>query len=157
MEYWCKLILHIFFAKQLLNMMDSIFHISTDNSKLDIEVIHSFLINQSYWAKNRSLETVKKSIENSLCFGLYFGNKQIGFGRVATDFAVFAWILDVFIIDEYRGKGLSKEIINSILKHEGLQNIQRWGLATKDAHGLYEQFGFHKCLTPEIFMEKINE
>lgn len=132
-------------------------NISTDKSKLDTELIHRFLVNQSYWAKNRSLEIVKKSIENSLCFGLYFRDKQIGFGRVATDFAVFAWILDVFIIEEYRGKGLSKRLMESILKYEDLQNIQRWGLATKDAHGLYEQFGFHKCLTPEIFMEKLSE
>jgi len=137
--------------------MNSEFHISTDKSKLDIELIHSFLVNQSYWAKNRSLETVNKSIENSLCFGLYLEDKQIGFGRVATDFAVFAWILDVFIVKDYRGKGLSKKLMESILKYDGLQNIQRWGLATKDAHGLYEQFGFHKCLTPEIFMEKLSE
>ncbi len=137
--------------------MDHGFHISTDKSKLDIQLIHSFLVNQSYWAKNRSLEIVKQSIEHSLCYGLYFNNQQIGFGRVVTDYAVFAWILDVFIIDEYRGRAYSKKLIEAILKNDKLQGLQRWGLATKDAHGLYEQFGFHKCLTPEIFMEKVFE
>lgn len=137
--------------------MDKEFYISTDKTKLNIEVIHNFLVNQSYWAKNRSLETVKKSIEHSLCFGLYHNDQQIGFGRVATDYAVFAWILDVFIIDNYRGRGLSKKLMEAIMSNAKLKGLQRWGLATNDAHGLYEQFGFHKCINPEIFMEKVFE
>lgn len=96
------------------------------------------------------------SIGNSLCFGLYFNNQQIGFARVVTDYAVFAWILDVFVLKEYRGKGYGKMLINEIMTHHKLQNIHRWGLGTEDAHGLYEQFGFNKLTKPDSFMEKTN-
>lgn len=120
---------------------------------MDINLIHDFLSNQSYWAKGRSMDTVKQSIENSLCFGVYLDSKQVGFARVVTDFSVFAWIMDVFIIPEFREQGLSKKLIHSIINHESLQNLQRWGLATSDAHGLYEQYGFKPLSEPQKMME----
>ena len=138
-------------------MQENKFRISTEKSELDIISIHHFLSTQSYWAKGRSLETVKKSIENSLCFGLYIGSKQVGFARVVTDFAVFAWIMDVFILPEYRGHGLGKELMRSITTHEKLQNLQRWGLGTDDAHGLYAQFGFTSLSKPANMMEKVKK
>lgn len=136
--------------------MNNQIYISNNKEKLDISIIHNFLNNDSYWAKGRSLETIQKSIDNSLCFGVYCESQQIGFARVVTDYAVFAWIMDVFIIKEYRGKAYGKELMNAIKTHEKLQNIQRWGLATNDAHGLYEKFGFKLIERPEIFMESIS-
>jgi GNAT superfamily N-acetyltransferase len=133
--------------------MDDTFEISTDKSKLDIELIHHYLSNESYWAKGRSIETVVKSIENSLCFGVFCDNKQVGFARVVSDYAVFAWIMDVFILENYRNRGLGKELIKRIVNHENLQNLQRWGLGTEDAHGLYEKFGFKPLSKPENMME----
>ena len=127
--------------------------ISTDKKRLDIEVIHEFLSKDSYWAKGRDIEIVKRSIENSLCFGVYNDDKQIGFARVVTDYAVFAWILDVFILVDYRGKGYGKMLMNAIMTHNKLQNLQRWGLGTEDAHGLYEQFGFQPLRKPGNIME----
>ena len=122
--------------------MDTFF-ISTDKSKLNIQIIQQFLRNESYWANGRSIETIKKSINNSLCFGIYSdNNEQVGFARVVSDYAVFAWIMDVFIIEEFRNKGLSKLLMKEIMSHSDLQGLQRWGLGTNDAHGLYEQFGF---------------
>ena len=127
--------------------------ISTDKKRLDMDLIYKFLSEESYWAKNRDIETIKRSVENSLCFGVYDGNRQIGFARVVSDFAVFAWILDVFILKEYRGKGYGKTLMNAIMNHEKLQNLQRWGLGTDDAHGLYEQFGFTPLKKPQNMME----
>ena len=136
--------------------MNPPFHISTDKNLLDINLIESFLSNRSHWAKGRSRQTIERSIENSLCFGIYDGgNKQVGFARVVSDFAVFAWLMDVFIVEECRGKGLGKQLIASIMSHEKLQEIKRWGLATKDAHGLYEQYGFKSLSAPERMMEFI--
>ncbi len=133
------------------------FYISTDKSKLDIDMIESFLGKRSYWAKGRKRETIVKSIENSLCFGVYTDQgKQVAFARVSSDFSVFAWIMDVFVLEEYRGRGLGKLLMTSIMEHPDLQGLERWGLGTKDAHGLYEQFGFHKLKTPETKMEKTN-
>ncbi|TLX71171.1 GNAT family N-acetyltransferase [Labilibacter sediminis] len=134
--------------------MNSDYSISTDKQKLDIPLIHHFLVNDSYWANNRTLETVKTSIKNSLCFGVYSNNIQVGFARVVTDCAVFAWILDVFILKEHRGKGLGKLLMTAITNHDQLQTIKRWGLATDDAHGLYEKFGFELIKRPEILMQK---
>lgn len=128
------------------------FLISTDKSKLDLKIIHNFISN-SYWAKNRSLKTMKKAIDNSLCFGVYYGKKQVGFARVITDFTTFAYLADVFIIEEFRGKGLSKWLMNVILNYDSLKNLKRWFLATKDAHGLYEKFGFTKLKEPDKLME----
>jgi GNAT superfamily N-acetyltransferase len=129
------------------------FCISTDKSKLDLELIHRFLTNDSYWAKGRSKEVVKRSIENSLCFGVFKAKEQVGFARVVTDYAVFAWILDLFILRNYRKKGLGKLLVESIMKHAELQKLQRWGLATEDAHGLYQQYGFRIVRRPDTFME----
>ena len=129
-------------------------HISNDKSLLDLEMIHNFLTNRSYWAKGRSMETVKRSVENSLCFGVYENGKQVGFARVVTDYAVFAWLLDVFILEEYRGRGLSKQLMSAIISHPNLQNLKRWGLGTDDAHGLYQQFGFTALSKPNNMMER---
>ncbi len=126
--------------------------ISTDKSLLDLDIIYNFL-SGSYWAKGRTLSIVKKSIENSLTFGVYRKNVQIGFARVVTDYAAFAYIADVFILEEYRGKGYSKELIRQIMTHPDLQTVKRWMLATKDAHKLYSQFGFRILRNPERFME----
>ncbi|UOB17557.1 GNAT family N-acetyltransferase [Abyssalbus ytuae] len=127
--------------------------ISTDKKKLDIDLIHKYLSKESYWAKGRDIEIVKRSIDNSLCFGLYISNKQIGFARVVSDYSVFAWIMDVFILKNYRGKGYGKKLMKVIMTHKKLQNLQRWGLGTDDAHGLYEQFGFKLLSKPENMME----
>lgn len=134
--------------------MSNKFFISTDKSKLDLSVITNFLTNNSYWAKDRSIKTIEKSIKNSLCFGVYAqGYVQVGFARVATDYSVFAWIMDLFILEEYRKKGLSKLLMGEILAHPELQGLQRWGLATEDAHGLYEKYGFRVLSKPEMMME----
>jgi GNAT superfamily N-acetyltransferase len=129
------------------------FIISTDKSRLQIEVIQKFLTEDSYWARNRTPEQTRMAIENSLCFGLYFENKQIGFARVVSDFATFAYLGDVFVLEEFRGRGLSKWLMEVMISHPQLQNLRRWILATKDAHGLYEQFGFHGLKFPERWME----
>lgn len=133
------------------------FYISTDKSRLDVRLIHSYLSGESYWAKGRSIEVVRRSIENSICFGVYKGNDQVGFARVVSDHAVFAWILDVFVLESYRKHGLGKLLMAAILEHADLQNLQRWGLATEDAHGLYEQFGFVRIERPELFMQKVSK
>jgi N-acetylglutamate synthase-like GNAT family acetyltransferase len=117
------------------------FLISTDRSKLDVDVIHRFLA-RSYWAEGIPRETVMRSIENSLCFGVYDNPKQIGFARVISDFATYAYVADVFILEPYRERGLGKELMASIMAHPDLQGLRRWSLGTRDAHGLYAQFGF---------------
>lgn len=129
------------------------FLVSTDNSMLDINMIHHFLGQLSYWGKNISLQTVKTSIENSLCFGVYQQQKQVGFARVITDFATFAYLCDVFILPDYRKKGLSKWLIQNIRNHPNLQKLRRLVLATADAHGLYEQFGFSRMKNQDRWME----
>ncbi|MFB2971479.1 GNAT family N-acetyltransferase [Aerosakkonema sp. BLCC-F183] len=132
--------------------LQNIFSISTDKSKLDLDVIHNFLSN-SYWAKNIPLSVVQKCIDNSFCFGVYEGEKQVGFARVITDYSTFAYFSDVFILEEYRGFGLGKWLIETIMAEPDLQGLRRWLLATKDAHWLYRQFGFEELKTPEWFME----
>src|SRR5688500_14645144 len=133
--------------------MKDAFYISTDKSKLNLELIHKFLSNDSYWAIGRTLETVQTSIQHALCFGVYKADEQVGFARVVTDYSVFAWILDVFILKDYRKKGLGKMLMGAIMTHPALQKMQRWGLATNDAHGLYETYGFQRIKRPEVFME----
>ncbi|MEZ5103929.1 MAG: GNAT family N-acetyltransferase [Draconibacterium sp.] len=127
--------------------------ISNDKEKLDIQMIHQFLSKESYWAKERNIETIKLSIENSLCFGLFNDDEQIGFARVVTDYAVFAYIMDVFVRADYRGKGYGKMMMRAIMSHEKLQNVHRFGLGTEDAHGLYQQFGFTLLSKPQKMME----
>ena len=129
------------------------FVISTDKQRLQLHAIQSFLVNDSYWARDRTEEQTKKAIENSFCFGVYLGERQIGFARVVSDCATFAYLGDVFIIEEFRGRGLSKWLMESILEHPDLQGLRRWVLATRDAHGLYEQFGFHSLCFPDRWME----
>lgn len=129
------------------------FSISTDKSKLDLDVIHNFLSNNSYWAENIPLSVVQKCIDNSFCFGVYEGENQVGFARVITDYSTFAYFSDVFILEEYRGLGLGTWLIETIMAHPELQGLRRWMLATKDAHLLYQQFGFQELKTPEWFME----
>lgn len=126
--------------------------ISTDSSLLQLDVIHDFLKN-SYWAKNIPIEIVKKSIEHSICFGVYLDEKQIGFARVMTDQATFAYLADVFIVKEQQGKGYSKELMKFIMAHPELQGLRKFLLATADAHGLYNQFGFKELAKPERVME----
>ncbi|HJS55650.1 MAG TPA: GNAT family N-acetyltransferase [Chitinophagaceae bacterium] len=117
------------------------FTISTENEQLDIDFIHSFLT-RSYWAEGISKEVITRSIDGSLCFGVFANDKQIGFARMITDKATFAYLADVFIIEEYRGLGLSKWLMEVITSHPELKGLRRMMLATKDAHGLYKKFGF---------------
>lgn len=114
--------------------------ISTDRSRLQFETIHKFLV-ASYWANKRSVKTINKSIETSLCFGVYHDDRQIGFARVITDWATTYWLCDVFIDEEYRGRGIGKKLVETILNYENLKGLSGF-LGTADAHGLYEQFGF---------------
>ena len=130
------------------------FEISTDKSKLDIDLIHRFLVEESYWAQTRTFEQTRTAIENSICFGAYVEGKQVGFARVVSDHATFAYLGDVFIVAEYRGKGLSKQLMEAVVSHPDLQGLRRWLLATKDAHGLYEQFEFASLKFPERWMER---
>ena len=116
--------------------------ISTDNALLDLSVVHDYLSNKSYWATGRSVETIKRSIEHSLAFGVYKGEQQIGFARVVTDYATFAWIADVFILGSFRGQGLGTWLMEIVISHPKLQGFRRWTLSTKDAHALYRKFGF---------------
>jgi len=127
--------------------------VSTDKSKIDVETVHHFL-SRSYWAENIPLDVVRKSIENSLCFGMYHEEKLVGFARAISDFATFAYLADVFILPEERGKGLSKWLIGIILEHPQLQGLRRFTLATRDAHSLYAQFGFSLFDKPERWMQK---
>jgi GNAT superfamily N-acetyltransferase len=127
--------------------------ISTDKTKLDIPLIHNYLSKESYWAKNIPLEIVERSIENSLCFGVYLDDKQIGFARIMSDYATFAYLADVFILPAYRKRGVSKKLMEFIKEHPSLQGLRRWMLATLDAHGLYKQFGFSEMANPDRFME----
>jgi N-acetylglutamate synthase-like GNAT family acetyltransferase len=114
--------------------------------------VHKFL-NTAYWSKGRSIEIINKSVENSLCFGVYNKNEQLGFARVVTDFSIFAYLADVFILEEYRSLGIGKKLIQTILEYPELKDIKRWMLATTDAHKFYSQFGFNNLDQPEKFME----
>ena len=129
------------------------FIISTDKSKLNLHYIHQFLSTESYWAEGIPLTIVEKSIANSLCFGVYEGEKQIGFARIITDEATFGYLADVFIDKEYRGRGISKWLMNVISNLPFRQNLRNFMLGTKDAHKLYEQFGFTPLKSPERFMQ----
>src|SRR5256714_5737579 len=128
--------------------------ISTERGRLDLAVIHRFVSEESYWGKGRPLEVVRRSIENSLPFGVYRGAELVGFARVVTDYATFAWLADVFILQEQRGQGLAKWLIEVIVCHPRLQGLLRWLLATKDAHELYRRFGFTELQDPARWMER---
>ena len=126
--------------------------ISTDKDILNIPYIHQFLTN-SYWAEGIPITTVQRSIDGSLCFGVYKRRQQVGFARVISDLATYAYLADVFIDEQHRGKGLSKWLVKEILQYPDLQGIRRFELGTRDAHGLYAQFGFTPLPHPEIFMQ----
>jgi GNAT superfamily N-acetyltransferase len=120
------------------------YEISTDKKQLDLAMIHDFLSNESYWAKGISVEVVKKSIDNAFCFGVYHQGRQVGFARVVTDHATVAYLGDVFIIESHRNKGLGKRLVRTVMNHPELVGLRLWLLLTKDAHGLYEKYGFKK-------------
>ena len=127
--------------------------VSTDPARLDLDVIHGFLT-KSYWSKGIPRETVARAIENSLCFGAYASSaSQIGFARVVSDFATYAYIADVFVLESHRGQGIGKLLMECIKQHPKLQGLRRWNLSTADAHGLYSQFGFTPLKWPERYME----
>jgi len=128
------------------------YYIDTDKTKLDIDIIHSFLT-QSYWAKNISIETVSRSIDNSICFGIYTSSgQQCGFARVITDSSTFAYLADIFILDNHRRKGLSKWLLETIIAHDELQGLRRIMLRTEDAHDLYKKFGFKTLNDADKFL-----
>ncbi len=128
------------------------FFITTDASRLDSDVVESFL-RQTYWAAERSRDRIERSLRNSLCFGLFENERLIGFTRVVTDYADFAWLCDVFILKEYRGRALGKWLLETVLEHPELQGLRRWILATSTAQTLYSQFGFGSLKKPSIWME----
>ncbi len=129
------------------------FTISTDNALLDFDMIYRYLDKDSYWSQGIPVETLKRAIENSLCFGIYHNNAQVGFARVVTDNGTFAYLCDVFVLPDYRNLGLSKWLVQTIKNHPELQGLRRWSLATLDAHGLYSQFGFEPLTYPERWMQ----
>lgn len=127
--------------------------VSTDKTKLNVPFIQNFL-KDIYWAKGRTIEDVQTTIDNSFCLGIYLNDTQIGFGRVITDYVVFGYLMDVFIVKEHRGKGYSTILISAMMNEPLLKNIKIWRLATSDAHFLYEKFGFKALANPEKMMEK---
>jgi GNAT superfamily N-acetyltransferase len=129
------------------------FLISTDARLLDLSVIHDFLANRSYWSPGVPIDTVRRAVEGSLSFGLYEHSRQIGFARVVTDRATFAWLCDVFVLEEYRGRGLSKWLIGCVTSHPSLQGLRRFMLGTRDAHTLYSRFGFKPLADPARILE----
>ncbi len=137
---------------QLLETQKDDYTISTDPARLDMDVICDFLT-RAYWAAGRPRERTERAFANSLVFGLYDGNKQIGLARVVSDYAIFAYLCDVFINEDYRAHGLGKWLIETVMSHPDLQGLRRWTLATRDAHELYRQFGWNDMQNPEKWME----
>jgi GNAT superfamily N-acetyltransferase len=129
------------------------YRITTDPAALDVALIHGWLT-RSYWAAGIPLETVRRSIEGSLNFGLFEGDAQIGFARLVTDRATFAYLADVFVLESHRGRGLSKWLMETVIAHPDVQGLRRWVLATRDAHGLYARYGFTPLKAPERWMER---
>jgi GNAT superfamily N-acetyltransferase len=141
--------------RQIAEQRKGKFVISTDKERFDLNIVHGFLT-ECYWAKGIPREVVARAIENSLCFGVYCDRKQVGFARVISDYATYAYIGDVFVLEAYRGYGLGKWLMECVMQHPGLQGLRRWSLVTADAHGLYAQFGFTPLKTPERYMELHN-
>jgi GNAT superfamily N-acetyltransferase len=133
------------------------YEISTDAYRLNVDVIHTFLAEDSYWSPGIPRSVVERAIENSLCFGVYHGAAQVGFARVVTDKSTFALLADLFILKAHRGKGLSKWLMRCVVGHEDLQGLRRLLLLTSDAHGLYSQFGFGQLGNPSRFMEVLRQ
>jgi GNAT superfamily N-acetyltransferase len=130
--------------------------ISTVPARLNLDLIHNYICNHSYWGKGRAKDVIERSIKNSLPFGIYKGDEQVGFARIVTDYATYAWVADVFVLPEHRGRGLSKWLMEVILAHPQLQGFRRWVLSTRDAQGLYERFGFMPLKRPERWMERFD-
>ena len=126
--------------------------VSTDPGRLDLDLIHGFL-SQTYWARGIPRELVERALRNSICFGLYEGERQVGFARVVTDEATFAYLADVFVVESHRGRGLAKILIAAVVADPRLQGLRRWMLATRDAHRLYAGFGFEPLADPRVFMQ----
>ena len=137
-----------------LEWREGAFTVSTDPARFDLDVIHGFLT-RSYWSEGITRALVARSIEHSLCFGLYEGARQIGFARVVTDRAVIAFLADVFVLEPYRGRGLGKFLMGSVMAHPDLQTISKFRLGTRDAHGLYRRFGFTALEDPAAHMERM--
>jgi GNAT superfamily N-acetyltransferase len=132
------------------------YSISTDRDRLDVALIHDFLSNRSYWAQGIPIDVVTRSIENSLNFGIYHKDQQVGFARVITDYATVAYLGDVFVLEEHRGQGLSQWLMEEVHTYPSLQGLRRWVLLTADAHGLYEKTGWKRIAKPERYMERHN-
>jgi GNAT superfamily N-acetyltransferase len=128
------------------------YSISTDRGRLDVGAVHAFLT-RSFWAEGISKALVSKSIENSLCFGLFDDSTQVGFARVVTDRATYAYLCDVYVLESHRGRGLGTWLIEAVMAHPDLQGLRRFQLVTRDAHGLYEKYGFALPTHPERHME----
>jgi GNAT superfamily N-acetyltransferase len=126
--------------------------ISTDRNRLDLDAIYHFLRDGTYWAHDRPREVIVRSLEHSLVFGLYRGAEQVGLARVVTDYATFAWLCDVFVAEEHRGQGLGKWLVQCVVSHPALEGLRLFILATRNAHGLYRQYGFEPLPTPETWM-----
>ena len=133
--------------------MDNKYSISTEKQLLDIEMIHDFLSTKAYWSLQIPKETVIRSIEHSLCFGVYKDSEQVGFARVISDYSTIAYLGDVFILESHRGKGLSKLLMKAIMNHVKLQGLRRWILLTGDAHGLYKKFGWKELADSTVWLE----
>lgn len=129
--------------------------VSDDRSRMDVDVIHAFLSQESYWAKNVPREVVERALEHSLCCGAFDGAAQVGFARVITDYATFAYLADVFVLPTHRGRGIAKRLMAAIVEHADLRGLRRWHLVTRDAHALYAQFGFTPIDAPERHMMKV--
>jgi GNAT superfamily N-acetyltransferase len=127
--------------------------ISTDPARLDVDAIHAYLT-RSYWAEGIPIDVVRRSIAGSLCFGLYHGERQVGFARVISDRATFAYLADVYVLEEHRGRGLGVWLVGFIMRHPDLQGLRRWSLATRDAHELYRKFGWTELKSPDRWMER---
>ena len=140
--------------RQIFEAQRDSFTISTDTARLDMDAVCDFL-SRSYWAKTRPREKTELAIANSLVFGLYDGAKQVGIARVVSDYAVIAYLCDVFIHEDYRGQGLGKWLIETILAHPAVKDVRRWLLATSDAHELYRKFGFEELSEPEKWMQRL--
>lgn len=133
--------------------MNSVIEVSEDQSKLDLHQIHDYICNRSYWGRGRTFEQVADSIDHSICFGAYINGSFAGFTRVVTDTVAFAYVLDLFVLEEHRGLGISRALVEAMLAHENLQTVN-WLLGTQDAHGLYEKYGFTVVEDPRRFMRK---
>ena|SRR5689334_10244061 len=138
---------------QIIESHHENFTISTDPARLNIDAIADMLT-RAYWAKGRTREVIARYLQYSLTFGVFEGNRQIGLARVVSDYTTFAWLCDVFIHEDFRGLGVGKWLLETVHSHPDLQGLRRWMLATRDAHGLYEQYGWTPLSSPERWMEK---